>query len=292
MYCTYFGFRVAPFRTIAQADPFFEGGRRGATLDGLMHALEHEDGVLQVTGERGSGRTTICRAIQARLSGRTLCAYLPSARLAPAQALHAIARDLAIPPGSGDAGARLQAFVRAGMRAGRTLAILVDDAQQLPPKTLEAIRLLTTLETGTQKAARLILLGTPAMDPLLAQHELRQLRGRITFRATLPPLTPDETSEYLALRVRSAGSMAGSLFPTAVARQIGRASGGLPLRINLVADRALMCAFADDTRDIEMRHARRALDGLGLRQRGLLTRLRQRLASHARPSAPVPAAAR
>lgn len=289
MYCTYFGFRVAPFRSNPQADPFFEGGRRGATLEGLMHALEHEDGVLQVTGDRGSGRTTLCRAIQSRLSGRTPCVTLPASRLAPAQAMQAIARELGVPTAGGDAGAQVQALLRAGRNAGRQHVILVDDAERMPSSTLEAIRLLTDLDSGTQKAARLVLLGSPALDAVLAQHELRQLRSRISFSARLTPLSPDETSDYLALRVRSAGSMAGSLFPTAVARQIGRAAGGLPLRINLVADRALLCAFADDTRDIEMRHVRRALDELALRPRGVLSLLRQRLTSPARLPGPVAA---
>ena len=294
MYCTYFGFRVAPFRNVPQAESFFYGGQRGPILEALMHGLEHGDGILKLIGERGIGCTTLCQMIQSRLAGRTACAYLPDPCLTPPQAMSAIAREFGVTGSSGDdhAGARVQAFLRAGMQAARHVVILVDDAQWMPSATLDAIRLLSNLDTSSQKAARLVLAGTPELDTRLGRHELRQLRDRVTFSARLSPLSPDETSDYLTLRVRTAGSTAGSLFPSAVARQIGRATGGLPRGINTAADRVLMCAFADDTRDIEVRHARRALDELGLMPRSVFARLRQRLPLRTQLPSALPAGAR
>jgi len=276
MYCSYFGFRFPPFRKLPHPETFFEGAQRGAILEALMYAIEHGDGVVQVTGAPGSGRTTMCRMLQARMAGRIPCAHLADPDLTPRQAMHAIAHGLGIGPTQtgADPGAGVQAFLREGMKSGRHAVVLVEEAQRMPAATLEAVRLLSTLAGDGRKALQLVLVGTPALDLVLARPELRQLGSRITHRAQLPPLSPQETADYLGHRLRAAGAAAPAMFPASVARYIGRTSGGLPRHIDRLADRTLMAAFAGDTRDISMTHAHKAADELGMAPSGLLAKLR------------------
>ncbi len=292
MYCTYFGFRYPPFRHFPRADPFFEGAQRATALETLMYAIEHGDGVLQVTAAPGSGCTTLGLVIQARLSGRILCAYLSEPVPTPRQAMRAIAQALGIANDAlGDPAARVQSYLRANMKSGRQLVLLIDEAQRVPRPTLEAIRLLSNLDTSAQKAAQLVLLGTPELNGHLASHDIRPLRDRVTHKIELPPLSRSEVNDYLELRVRSAGGNSG-LFVPHVAHAIGRASGGLPLHVNRLADRVLMVAFAEDTREVAMRHVRCALEELDVKPRGWLARLQRRLIARRRLAIPMPNGAR
>jgi len=265
MYCTYFGFRFPPFRHTAHADTFYEGAKRGAMVEALLYGIEHGDGVLKVTGAAGSGKTMLCRVLQARLSGRMPCVYLSRPPMTPRQAMQALAQGLALPPAgpSDDPGALVQKHLRAGMQSGRQVVILVEAAQSVPLPTLDAVRLLSNLDAGSRKAVQLVLFGEPDLDRVLAQHEIRQLRERITHSVVLAPMTPEEVEEYLAFRVRSAGHAASALFPRPVAHHIARASAGLARSVNLLADRTLMAAFAEDTRELALRHAKRAVADTG-----------------------------
>lgn len=292
MYCTHFGFRFPPFRLTPNAEVFFEGAGRGAAVEALMHGIDHGDGVLQVVGAPGSGRTALCRVVQARLSGRTPCACLPDPRLTPHQAMHAIARSLGIGDGQGgDAGARLQRHLRACMQAGTHVVILIEEAQDMPVPTLEAIRLLCNLDTATQKAARPVLFGTRELDALLARHDSRQLRDRITQRIELAALSPAEVADYLALRLRRAGAREG-LVSASAAHAIARASAGNPMRVNLLADRALMAAFAADTHDVTLRHARKGIGELAVERDTWWVRMQRWLRGHARANPALAAGAR
>jgi len=265
MYCTYFGFRFPPFRTIPHPETFYDGAKRGAMVEALMYGIEHGDGVVKVTGGAGSGKTMLCRVLQARLSGRMPCVYLSHPQMAPRQAMQAIARGLALTAARpyDDPGALVQKHLQAGIKSGRQVVIVVEEAQCVPLPTLEAIRLLCNLDAGTRKAVQLVLLGEPELDKVLAQHEIRQLRDRITHSVVLGRLSREEVEEYLAFRVRSTGHAAGPLFPKPVAHHIARASEGLPRSVNILADRTLMAAFADDTREIALRHAKLAVADTG-----------------------------
>jgi len=265
MYCTYFGFRFPPFRSTQHPDTFYEGAKRGAIVEALLYGIEHGDGVVKVTGETGSGKTMLCRVLQARLSGRMPCVCLSHHQMTPRQAMQAIAQGLALPSArpSDDPGALVQKHLRAGMKSGRQVVLLVEEAQSVPLPTLEAIRLLSNLDAGARKAVQLVLFGRPELDTALAQHEIRQLRARITHSVVLAPMSSDEVEEYLAYRVRSAGHAASTLFPTPVAHHIARASEGLARSVNILADRTLMAAFADDTREIALRHAKLAVGDTG-----------------------------
>jgi len=291
MYCTHFGFRFPPFRLTPNAEVFFEGAGRGAAVEALMHGIDHGDGVLQVVGAPGSGRTALCRVVQARLSGRSPCACLPDPRLTPRQAMHAIARSLGIGDVQGDAGARLQQHLRACMQAGRHAVILIEEAQHMPVPTLEAIRLLCNLDTAAQKAARLVLLGTDELDALLARHDIRQLRDRITQRVELAALSPAEVADYLALRLRRAGAREG-LVSASAAHAIARASAGNPLRVNLLADRVLMAAFAEDMHEVTLRHARKGIDELPVQRDAWWMRMQRWLRGHARANPALATGAR
>ena len=262
MYCTYFGFRFPPFRITPHPETFYEGAKRGAMVEALMYGIEHGDGVVKVTGETGSGKTMLCRVLQARLSGRMPCVYLPHPHMTPRQAMQAIAQGLALTAArpSDDPGTLVQKHLQAGMKSGRQVVIVVEEAQSVPLPTLDAIRLLSNLDTGNRKAVQLVLFGQPELDTVLAQHEIRQLRGRITHSVVLAPMSPGEVEEYLAFRVRSAGLAASAFFPKPVARHIAHASAGLARSVDMLADRTLMAAFADDTREIALRHAKLAVD--------------------------------
>jgi len=272
MYCTYFGFRFPPFRHTPHAQTFYEGAKRGAMVEALMYGIEHGDGVLKVTGAAGSGKTMLCRVLQARLSGRMPCVYLSRPPMTPRQAMQALAQGLALTPAgpSEDPGALVQKHLRAGMQSGRQVVILVEAAQSVPLPTLDAVRLLSNLDAGSRKAVQLVLFGEPDLDRVLAQHEIRQLRDRITHSVVLAPMTPEEVEEYLAFCVRSAGHAASALFPRPVAHHIARASAGLVRSVNILADRTLMAAFAEDTRELALRHAKRAVADTGYSTGGWL----------------------
>jgi len=265
MYCTYFGFRFPPFRISPHPETFYEGAKRGAMVEALMNVIEHGDGVVKVTGESGSGKTMLCHVLQAGLSGRMPCVYLPQPQMTPRQAMQAIAQGLALTAArpSDDPSALVQKYLQAGMKSARQVVIVVEEAQSVPLPTLDAIRLLSNLDAGTRKALHLVLFGQPELDTVLAQHEIRQLRDRITHSVVLAPMSPEEVEQYLAFRVRSAGNAASALFPKPVARHIARAAAGLARSVNILADRTLMAAFADDTREISLRHAKLAVDRTG-----------------------------
>lgn len=293
MYCTYFGFRFPPFRTSPQAQPFFEGAQRGTIVETLIYGIEHGDGILALTGAPGSGRTTICRVLQARLSGRLPCIRLSEPALGRHRAMHALAGILGV-GGRGtanDLDAVVRAQLRANAKVGRHLVILIDEAQHMPLDTLESLRLLAGADAGTGKTAQLVLVGTPYLDVRLAQNEARQIRSRITYRGRLAPLAPGEVNEYLGLRLRAAGDVSTGLLPAGIGRYIARVSGGLPVQIDRIADRTLMAAFAEDTREVTLRHARTAARRLNMAPAGFLARVRCLLPQ--RPSAtPAPSAPR
>jgi type II secretory pathway predicted ATPase ExeA/septal ring-binding cell division protein DamX len=263
MYYAFFGLKQPPFRITPDTDFFFEGGNRGAVLEALIYAIMRGEGIVKVTGEVGSGKTMLCRVLQARLPPTVETVYLANPSVSPEEILHAIAFELQLPLAR-DA-ARLEVmhclneFLLARHAEGRQVVVFVEESQSMPIATLEEIRLLSNLETRQHKLLQIVLFGQPELDANLRKREIRQLRERITHSFSLAPLGREEVSDYLGFRLRAAGYHGPDLFPPRVIAYMARATGGLTRRLNIVADKALLAAFAEGTHNVALKHVRAAI---------------------------------
>ncbi len=263
MYYAFFGLKQPPFRITPDTDFFFEGGNRGAVLEALTYAITHGEGIVKVTGEVGSGKTMLCRVLQARLPASVESVYLANPSVSPEEILHAIAFELQLPLAR-DAGRLevmhvLNEYLLAKHAEHKQVVVFVEESQSMPIATLEEIRLLSNLETKQHKLLQIVLFGQPELDDNLRKTEIRQLRERITHSFALAPLGPEEVREYLAFRLQAAGYRGPDLFPPRVIRYVARATGGLTRRINIVADKALLAAFAENTHNVTLKHVRAAV---------------------------------
>ena len=262
MYLEHFGLREAPFRITPHTEFFFSGANRGATLEALLYAITAGEGMVKVTGEVGSGKTMLCRVLMERLPDTVEIIYLAVPSLTRDEMLAAIAEDL----GLETAGANTTKLIRMLQEklievhaSGKQVVALIDEAHAMPLATLEEVRLLSNLETGTEKLLQLVLFGQPELDQHLALPNMRQLRERITHSFTLAPLPPREIRDYVNFRLRAAGYHGPDLFDAEVLRIIGDASEGLTRRINIFADKTLLAAFAAGTHTVTPDHARAAV---------------------------------
>ena len=262
MYLEHFGLREAPFRITPHTEFFFSGANRGATLEALLYAITAGEGMVKVTGEVGSGKTMLSRVLMERLPETVETIYLAVPSLTRDEMLAAIAGDLGIDT----AGANTTRLVRLLQEklievhaAGRQVVALIDEAHAMPLGTLEEIRLLSNLETGTEKLLQIVLFGQPELDAHLALPQMRQLRERITHGFVLAPLPPRDVKDYVNFRLRAAGYRGPDLFAPEPLRIITEASEGLTRRINIYADKTLLAAFAAGTHTITADHARAAV---------------------------------
>jgi|KBSMisStaDraftv2_1062788.scaffolds.fasta_scaffold09917_6 type II secretory pathway predicted ATPase ExeA len=262
MYLEHFGLREAPFRITPHTEFFFAGANRGATLEALLYAITAGEGLVKVTGEVGSGKTMLCRVLMERLPESVETIYLAIPSLSRDEMLAAIAEDL----GLETAGANTNKLMRLLQdklielhTGGRQVVALIDEAHAMPLATLEEIRLLSNLETGTEKLLQVVLFGQPELDTHLALPHMRQLKERITHSFTLGPLPPRDIGDYIAFRLRAAGYHGPQLFGTEALRIIADASEGLTRRINIFADKTLLAAFAAGTHTVTADHARAAV---------------------------------
>ncbi len=263
MYYAFFGLTHAPFKITPDTDVFFEGGNRGAILEALIYAISNGEGIIKVTGEVGSGKTMLCRVLQTRLPKNVETVYLANPSVSPEEILHAIAFELQLPIAK-DAG-RLQVmhplntYLLERHSQQRQVVVFVEESQGMPIPTLEEVRLLSNLETQQHKLLQIVLFGQPELDENLRQPQIRQLRERITHSFTLLPLDKDDIKAYLTFRLQAAGYHGPDLFSRRVIAYLTRASRGLTRRINLVADKALLAAFAEGTHNVILRHVRAAV---------------------------------
>jgi MSHA biogenesis protein MshM len=262
MYLQHFGLREAPFRITPHTEFFFSGANRGTTLEALLYAITAGEGMVKVTGEVGSGKTMLCRVLMERLPETVETIYLAVPSLSRDEMLAAIAGDLGIDV----TGATTNKLVRALQEklievhaTGRQVVALIDEAHAMPLATLEEIRLLSNLETGTEKLLQIVLFGQPELDEHLALPSMRQLKERITHAFTLAPLPSREVGEYVNFRLRAAGYHGPALFGPEALKIIAEASEGLTRRINIYCDKTLLAAFAAGTHTVTADHARAAV---------------------------------
>ncbi len=262
MYLTHFGLNEAPFRITPHTEFFFSGANRGATLEALLYAITHDEGIVKVTGEVGSGKTMLCRVLVERLPKNVETIYLANPSLSRDEILHVLAADLQIE----SRGERVTIMLRALQErliklyaAGRRVVVLIDEAHAMPIETLEEVRLLSNLESNRHKLLQIVLFGQPELDEHLAAPNMRQLKERITHSFRLEPLVRSDVESYIDFRMRAAGYRGPNVFAPAAMKMIARVSEGLTRRINILADKSLLAAFADSTHQVGAKHARAAV---------------------------------
>lgn len=261
MYETHFGLSRPPFRITPDTRCFYAGARRGALLDALVYAIERGEGLVKLTGEVGSGKTMLCRMLAERLAERAEVVYLANPSLGSDEVLAAIALELGLPAEGGRLALlqTLQGHLLRRHAEGRPVVVFIEEAQAMDGAALESVRLLSNLETREAKLLQLVLFGQPELDDLLAVHELRQLRERITQSFHLEPLSPAEIGDYVQFRLRAAGYRGADPFTPGALRLLARASRGLVRRIHILADKALLAAYIEGRRQVTARHLRRAI---------------------------------
>jgi MSHA biogenesis protein MshM len=263
VYFEFFGLSHPPFKITPDTDVFFEGGNRGAILEALIYAIAHGEGIIKVTGEVGSGKTMLCRVLQTRLPPNIETVYLANPSVSPDEILHAIAFEmqLSVPRDASrlEVMHALNDYLLDRHSDQRQVVVFVEESQGMPISTLEQIRLLSNLETQHNKLLQIVLFGQPELDENLSHKNIRQLRERITHSFKLLPLDVQEAKAYLTFRLRAAGYRGPDLFSNRVIAYMNRACGGLTRRLNLVADKALLGAFAQGTHDVTLDHVRAAV---------------------------------
>jgi MSHA biogenesis protein MshM len=263
MYYNHFGLSQAPFKITPNTEFFFNGGNRGPILEALIYAITHGEGIIKVTGEVGSGKTMLCHMLPKRLPAHVETVYIANPSVSPEEILHTIAFELQLAVDRGatrlEVMQALHDFLIKRHAEGKRVVVFVEESQSMPLATLEEIRLLSNLETKNDKLLQIVLFGQPELDDNLRQPHIRPLRERITHSFRLEPLAPGEIREYLMFRMRAAGYRGPDLFSSLVVGGIARASHGLTRRVNLIADKALLAAFSENTHTIRSRHVEAAV---------------------------------
>ncbi|HEY6094204.1 MAG TPA: AAA family ATPase [Gallionellaceae bacterium] len=262
MYLEHFGLQEPPFKITPVTDFFFSGANRGEILDALIYAISEGEGIIKVTGEVGSGKTMLCRMLLQRLPGHIEAVYLANPSLSREEMLYAIADGLGLDLEGKRVNSILQTLqntLEEKISQGKRVVILVDEAHAMPLDTMEDLRLLYNLQVGNHKLLHIVLFGQPELNDKLSQPNMRQLKDRIVHHFSILPLSQNIIESYLLFRLRTAGYRGPSLFSSAAATLIGKASLGLMRRVNILADKAMLAAFVENTFDIEVRHVQAAI---------------------------------
>jgi general secretion pathway protein A len=255
MYTSFYGLGEKPFAITPDPRYLFMSERHAEALAHLLYGINEAGGFIQLTGEVGTGKTTIVRSLLERMPGHADVAVILNPQLTPLQFVLTICEELGIFVRDEDTNSLkdlvdiLNKRLLEAHAKGRRVVVIVDEAQNLSPQTLEQVRLLTNLETASQKLLQIILIGQPELREVLSRVELRQLAQRITGRYHLAPLTRSETASYVNHRLRVAGA-SGEIFTAAALREVHRLSEGVPRIINVICDRALLGAFTQEQHHI------------------------------------------
>lgn len=262
MYLEFFGLKEKPFNNTP--DPKFlyltEGHREA--LAHLVYGVQEHKGFIVLTGQAGTGKTTLLRALLERLDESTAVAFIFNSALSFDEILEYMLEDFGLGKSANGRVQRLMTlndFLIQRRRAGQNTVVILDEAQNLEPSTLEQIRLLSNFETTTDKLLQVLLVGQPELRTKLQLPELRQLRQRIGLRSTVPPLTREEIQDYIRSRLRVAGAQDVDLFTELAVRRIAEYADGIPRVVNMVCDHCLLIAYVNETRRIYREMADRAI---------------------------------
>ena len=254
MYTSFFGLSEKPFSITPDPRYLYMSERHAEALAHLIYGVKESGGFIQLTGEVGTGKTTLVRSLLQQLPDFADVAVVLNSQLSRAEFLSSICEELHVPLPEQRNSIKaltdvLNVFLLKNHSQGRRTILIVDEAQNLRVEVLEQVRLLTNLETAKQKLLQIILIGQPELRELLARNDMRQLAQRITGRYHLEPLTRDETTAYIEHRLKVAGAI-GPIFSAPAKRELFRLSGGVPRMINVIADRALLGAYTVEEREV------------------------------------------
>ena len=255
MYLEFFGLREFPFSLAPDPRFLYLSAQHREALAHLLYGVRSEGGFVQITGEVGTGKTTVCRCFLEQLPPGTHAAVILNPALSAGELYAAICDEFRIPRPAGAVSVKdsldlINHFLLEVHAAGGRAVLVVDEAQVLGPAVLEQVRLLTNLETSSRKLLQIVLMGQPELRDTLARPGLRQLAQRVTARFHLQPLTREETAAYVSHRLGVAGS-AEELIPQSVMGRLRRLSRGVPRLINIICDRALLGAYVQGKRQVD-----------------------------------------
>ena len=258
-YLAHFGLREAPFGITPDTSFFYPCRSSQQALNTLLIALQNGEGFIKITGEVGTGKTMLCRKFLGTLDETAwVSAYIPNPNLEPRALLFAVAEELGlgVDP-SLDQYRLLKSVTRSLLdmaRSRRRVVLCMDESQAMPLETLEALRLITNLETEKRKLLQVVLFGQPELDRKLASESVRQLLQRITFQHDLQTLDEDEVGSYFTHRMRTAGHAGPELLSTGAHRLLYQASRGVPRLVNILSHKALFLLYGEDGDRLERRH--------------------------------------
>ena len=265
MYLRYFSLREAPFSITPDAAFFFPHEGAQAALNTLLVALRSGEGFLKIVGEVGCGKTVLCRQLLHTLHDECVTAYIPNPDLGPRDLMLALAQELGLRVAQSATRHKLldtlHECLLAHAELGRSVVLVIDEAQAIPLRTIESVRLLSNLETEKRKLLQIVLFGQPELDTKLARPEIRQLLQRITFSEHLGPMAADRVPVYLQHRLRIAAESALTdvgLFEPGSAQAIAQFSAGVPRVVNVLAHKCLMLAFGENRHRVSVSDVRMA----------------------------------
>jgi general secretion pathway protein A len=266
VYLQFFNLREAPFNLTPDPRFLFLSAPHEEALTHLLYGIYERKGFIAITGEVGTGKTVLCRALLERLDKTVATALIFNSYLTTLELLQAITDEFGLQPreptrkGYVDS---LNAYLLEEFAAGRNAVVVLDEAQHLEPPVLEQLRMLSNLETARGKLLQIILVGQPELQAKLATHQMRQLDQRIAVRFAMQALTRAETAQYIAHRMSVAGAAHTVRWSRRALGLIQRYTGGIPRRINLVCDRVLMAAFVRETHRVSAAVVRQGVRELG-----------------------------
>ncbi len=265
MYLDFYGFKEMPFSITPDPRFLFLTRRHREALESLRYGIESRAGFMELVGEVGSGKTTICRALLARLPPHVETALVLNPSLTETQLIRAILGDLGFKVRSRDRLGlieQLNGYLLDRARLGVHVTVVIDEAQDLSPAVMEQVRLLSNLETDQHKLLQIVLAGQPELDRRLADASMRQLRQRIMVKCRLKALDWEDLCAYVGHRLHVAGWRNGPLFDEAALRIVFRESRGIPRLVNKVCDRSLLAGYAAGRRVVSRERVREALEEL------------------------------
>jgi MSHA biogenesis protein MshM len=264
MYLYHFGIKELPFTLTPNTSYFFGLPSHKEAIQVLLTALKTGEGFIKVTGEVGTGKTLICRKLLNELPENFFAAYIPNPYLTPAELRRAVASELNVPltnqSDQQEFTQRIQQRLIHFHQQNKSVVLIIDEAQALPTESIEALRLITNLETESRKLLQVVLFGQPELNDKLALPELRQLKQRVAFSYSLKLMDADQLYQYVKHRMHVAGYRGVEIFDRKCANLLFKATNGTPRIVNVLCHKSLMLAYGEGTKQVTIKQLKLAID--------------------------------